>query len=83
MQRSPRELSSEEGAGVGAGGRKGRRQFAWRLRVLLGLEAGTGNWAEKATGRQATSIERDREGEAGRAREREGRYQGKEVRDDA
>lgn len=59
MQRSPRELSSEEGAG--AGGRKGRRQFAWRLRVLLGLEAGTGNWAEKATGRQAGHWQGERE----------------------
>lgn len=57
MSVSPRELSSE---GAGAGGRKGRRQFAWRLRVLLGLEAGTGNWAEKATGRAGTGRERER-----------------------
>ena len=50
---------------------------------MLGLEAGTGNWAEKATGRQAGHWQGEREREAGRAREREGRYQGKEVRDGA
>lgn len=71
-----RELSSE-----GAEGREGRRQFAWRLRVLLGLEAGTGhcewqNWAEGnwLAGWLVGWL-------AGRARGRgRGREEGKEVR---
>lgn len=50
--------------------------------------AGGRNWElgrEKATGRQAGRplAEGQREREAGRARAREGRYQGKEVRDGA
>lgn len=47
-----RELSSE---GAGAGGRKGRRQFAWRLRVLLGLEQELGRSSRQA-GKQAERL---------------------------
>lgn len=58
-----RELSSE---GAGAGGRKGRRQFAWRLRVLLGLEQELGRSSRQA-GREAG---RAGGGGAGEKRER-------------
>lgn len=66
-----RELSSE---GAGEDGR-GRRQFAWRLRVLLGLEQELGHWdtgtdgtGQKATCRQAGRVGSQARREAGRAR---------------